>query len=202
MIIETSFDQGSPEWHDARIDSLGGTDIAKIITSKGERTKSRDDFVTEKASQIITRRSKPLFPTYEMKWGTEHEPQARKVFEFSEDIKLSECAMIFSNEKRNWHISPDGFNEELEVGWETKCPQLKEFIATKNGDKLPTKHKLQVQTSLALTGWNKWWFMSYFPGLKPFIIEVERDEALIKTIKVEIRMFHNDLYKLIEELKQ
>lgn len=201
MIIENSFNQHDPEWFDARLDSVGGTDISKIITTKGVRSSSREDFLIEKASQIITRKSKPVFQTYEMLWGTEHEPDARKKFEWDKGIELSECAMIFNDEKRNWHISPDGYNEDLKIGWEAKCPQLKEFIKTKEGNKLPTKHKLQVQTSLALTGWAKWWFMSYFPGLKPFMIEVERDEELIRTIQIEVRMFHNDLYKLIDELK-
>ena len=164
MIIETSFEQGTPEWNDARIDSIGGTDISKIITTKGKRSESRENFIVDKASQIITRKTKTLYPSYEFKWGHEYEPESRKAFEFIKEIELSQCAMIFNDEKRNWHISPDGYNEELKVGWETKCPQLKEFIATKEGNKLPTKHILQVQTSLALTGWDSWWFMSYFPG--------------------------------------
>ena len=201
MIIEDTFNQHDPEWFDARLDSIGGTGISKIITSKGERSKSREDFLTDKASQIITRKSKPIFPTYEMTWGAENEPNARKVFEFIKDIELSECAMIFNDDRRNWHISPDGYNEDLKVGFEVKCPQLKEFMKTKKEDKLPTKHILQVQTSLALTGWDSWWFMSYFPELKPFMIEVGRDEDLIRIIKIEVQMFINDLTKLINQVR-
>ena len=201
MIIENSFTQGSEEWHDARLDSIGGTDISKIITTKGKRSESREPLLIEKASQIISRKVKPLYQTYELRWGHDNEPKAREEFEFITDIELSQCAMIFNDDKRNWHISPDGYNEEKKVGWETKCPQLKEFMKTKKDNKLPTKHILQVQTSLAVTGWDSWWFMSYFPDLKPFMIEVGRDEPLIKTIKTEIIMFHNDLSILIEELK-
>jgi len=202
MIIENSFKQHDPEWLDARLDSIGGTDIPKIITTKGVRSGSRDDFIIDKASQIITRRTKSIYPSYEMLWGTEHEPAARRLFEWKKNIELSECAMIFSDEERNWHISPDGFNEPLKFGWEVKCPQLKEFRKTVEGGKLPTKHILQVQTSLALTGWDKWGFMSFFPGLKPFMIEVERDEKLIRIIQVEVRMFINDLTEYIEQIKQ
>jgi len=201
MIIENSFNQGEPEWHEAKLDSIGGTDISKIITTKGKRSESRENFLVEKASQIISRRSKPLYANYEMQWGNEHEPSARRLFEFRKSIPLSECAMIFNDEKRNWHISPDGFNEEKEVGYETKCPQLKEFMMTKKDNKLPTKHILQVQTSLAITGWPSWWFMSYFPGLKPFMVEVERDEDLIKIIKIEVRLFHKDLQELVKKIK-
>ena len=202
MIIENTFNQHDPEWYDARLDSVGGTDISKIITTKGVRSKSRDDFLLEKASQRITRKSKSVYPTYEMKWGNEYEPHARKIFEFVHGIKLSECAMIFADENRDWHISPDGYNEDLKLGWETKCPQLKEFQKTKKDGKLPTKHILQVQTSFALTGWDSWWFMSFFPKLKPFMIEVKRDERLIEIIKAEVKMFLRDLNELTERLRR
>lgn len=201
MIIENSFNQGEPEWHEARLDSIGGTDISKIITTKGKRSESRGQLLIDKASQHISRKSKPVYTTYEMQWGHDNEPIARRLFEFRKNIPLSECAMIFNDENRNWHISPDGYNGEKEIGYEVKCPQLKEFMKTKSENKLPTKHILQVQTSLALTGWESWWFMSYFPGLKPFMIEVKRDEDLIKTIKVEVIMFHNELGRLIEQIK-
>lgn len=201
MIIEKSFNQGDKEWHDAKLDSIGGTDISRIITTKGKRSESREQLLIDKASQAISRKSKPVYTTYEMQWGLDNEPNARSLFEFRKNIKLSECAMIFNDEKRNWHISPDGFNDDLKVGFEVKCPQLKEFMKTKKENKLPTKHILQVQTSLALTGYKSWWFMSYFPGLKPFMIEVERDEALIKTIKIEVALFHKDLEKLMESIQ-
>ena len=202
MIIETSFEQGDPLWHKARLKSIGGTGISKIITSKGERSKSRDDYLIDKASQIITGQKKQVFQSYEMLWGHTYEPEARSLFEFIHGIELSQCAMIFNDDSKRWHISPDGFNEYLKMGWETKCPQLKEFEKTVDGGKLPTKHILQVQSSLALTKWERWWFMSFFPGLKPFIIEVKRDERLISIIRAEVNLFLKDLDTHIEKLKQ
>lgn len=201
MIIETSFEQGSDKWHDARLRSIGGTGIAKLITTKGERSKSREDYLTEKASQAITGKRKKIFQTYEMEWGHTYEPDSRDVFELVNGIKLDQCAMIFFDETKSWHISPDGVNLDKKIGFETKSPQLKEFIATKKGNKLPTKHILQVQTSLALTGFDTWYFQSYFPELKPFTIKVARDEALIKIIKAEVKIFLRDLNNLIKELK-
>lgn len=201
MIIETGFNQGDPLWHKARMQSVGGTGTSKIITTKGVRSKSRKDYLLEKASQRITGKSKPLFETYEMRWGDFYEPKARSLFEFVMEIELSQCAMIFADGKKDSHISPDGINLDKEIGFETKCPQLKEFEATVDGNKLPTKHILQIQSSLALTGWEKWYFMSYFPGLKSFIIPVSRDEELIKIIKAEINIFNRDLEKLIIKLK-
>lgn len=202
MIIEQSFGQGTPKWEDARLDSIGGTGLKSIITnSTGERSKSRDNYLEEKAGNIISRDTKPFFQTWEMKWGHKYEPEARKNFEFIKDLYVDTCAMIFFDESKTWHVSPDFFNRELRFGGEIKCPQLKEFRKTKKNNKLPTKHILQCQAGLALTGFDGWWFMSYFPGLEPFIVWVERDEDLIKIIKAEVRIFLRDLNNLIKELK-
>lgn len=202
MIIETGFNQGSIKWHNARIDSLGGTGLSKIITNKNaERSDSRPGYLEEKAGDIISRNPKHIYQTWEMKWGHKYEPEARRLFELVKSEKVDTCAMIFLDESRTWHISPDFFNEEQRFGGEIKCPQIKEYRRTIKANKLPTKHILQCQAGLALTGWDYWKFMTYFPGLKPFIINVERDESLIKIIKAEVRIFLRDLNNLIEELK-
>lgn len=202
MIIERSFDQGSPEWHEARIDSVGGTGISKIITNgKLERSKSRDDYLLTKAGAIISRETGPTFQAWEMKWGHKYEPEAREVFSFAYDIEIETCAMIFFDDTKSWHISPDGFNSDRRIGLEIKCPQLKEFKHTIDGGKVPTKHFLQCQTGLALTGYDNWYFVSYFPGLKPFIRKVDRDESAIKIIKAEVKIFLKDLQKLIKEMQ-
>lgn len=202
MIIETSFNQGDQQWHDYRIDSVGGTGLSKIITNKkAERSGSRDGFLEEKAGDIISRDPEPTYQSWPMKWGHKYEPVAREQFELIEEVNVSTCAMIFFDDSRNWHISPDFFNLEKRFGGEIKCYQLKAFRKCKKDNKLPTKHILQVQAGLALTGWDYWWFVSYFPGLSPFICKVERDEGLIKIIKAEVRIFLRDLNNLIEELK-
>ena len=201
MIIENSFKQGDEKWHKARLNSVGGTGISKIITSTGKRSKSREKYLYEKASQSLTGQSKPLFKTYEMQWGTDHEAEARDLFAFSKDVEVSECAMVWLDEDKKHHISPDGLMLDLQEGLEIKCPQLQTHDDYLESGKLPTQYKLQVQTSLALTGWEVWHFLSYFPGVKPFFLEVQRDEELIKIIKVEIKLFLKDLQQLIKKLE-
>lgn len=201
MIIEASFEQGTTEWHEARLKSIGGTDIEKIITSTGKPSKQRESFLYDKASQIITGRCKPIFETYEMKWGHEYEPEARVLFQAIMGIKTKQCAMIFEDENRNNHVSPDGIVPELRIGLEIKCPQLKAHHEYLQKQTVPTKYKLQIQKSLAITGWLQWYFVSYFPGIKPLIIPVERDEELITTIKAETSAFLVDLNNLLTELR-
>jgi hypothetical protein len=202
MIIENSFEQGDPLWHEARIDSVGGTGLPKIVTAvSNEPSASREAYLLEKAGDIISRDPKPTFQSWEMRWGHKYEPSARELFSFAHGVEVETCAMIFNDDLRRWHISPDFYNEKLRFGGEIKCPQLKEFRKCKKENKLPTKHILQCQAGLALTGFDTWKFMSYFPNLEPFFITVDRDEQLIKIIKVEVKMFLEDLDELINKLR-
>jgi hypothetical protein len=53
-----------------------------------------------------------------------------------------------------------------------------------------------------VTGYKAWWFVSYYPGLKPLILKIERDEALIKEIRIEVELFVQDLKKLVKKIKE
>lgn len=200
MIIENSFEQGSKEWEIARVNSIGGTDLSSILrNSDGERSDSRPNFLIEKAGDILSQDPKPNFQSWEMRWGHKYEPKARQLFEMLHGVDVKTCAMIFNDELRQWHISPDFYFTNQ--GGEIKCYQLKAFKKCVKDNKLPTKHNLQIQGGLALTGWDCWWFMAYFPTLKPFIIKVERDEPMIKKIKAEVRIFIDELNHEVEELR-
>jgi hypothetical protein len=41
---------------------------------------------------------------------------------------------------------------------------------------LPAKYRPQVHFSMAITGIQTWFFMSYFPGLRPLILPVHWDD--------------------------
>ena len=202
MIIENSFSQGDKEWYDARIDSVGGTGLSKIITNvSANRSASRAEYLIEKAGDIISRNPRPSYSSWEMKWGLKYEAAAREMFSFIMGLEVKTCAMIFYNEKRNWHISPDFYNDDLKFGGEIKCYQLKGFLEVQKKNKMPSKHNLQIQAGLALTGWDYWYFVVYFPNLIPLIFKIERDEALIKIIKAEVNIFNKELEALIKKLK-
>jgi len=43
--------------------------------------------------------------------------------------------------------------------------------------------------------------MSYYPGLKPLIIRVERDEKFLKVLKVELELFVRELTEVIKKIR-
>jgi|GEM_PF-3286203 len=203
MIIENSFLQGTPEWNTARINSVGGTGLSKIITNvSAERSKSRRAYLVTKAGDIISRDPEPTYSSWSMKWGIKYEPEARETFAFVKGVEVKTCAMIFANDKKNWHVSPDFYNDNLRWGGEIKCYQLEGFLECEARGRMPSKHNLQIQAGLALTGWDYWWFVAYFPNLAPLIFKIERDEKLIKIITAEVNIFNRELTDLVKKLKQ
>jgi len=60
--------------------------------------------------------------------------------------------------------------------------------------KLPSDYRYQVQGQLFVTGLSYCDFMSFVPGMKPFIIKVDPEPELFETFKER-------LDKLIEDVK-
>jgi hypothetical protein len=67
--------------------------------------------------------------------------------------------------------------------------------------KLPTDYSRQIQGSMLITGFKTWHFFSYHPGMKPFILEVKRDEEFIGKLKKELDSFCLELANTIRKLK-
>lgn len=192
--------QGTDAWHALRVGSPGASSMDKIITSQGKRSGQRQAYMYQLAGEIIVGEKTETYRNATMDRGSELEAEAREVFEFLHG-PVEQCGVIYPDERKLWHISPDGFQSEKEQGLEIKSPLLHTHCEYLDKGKLPTKYVVQVQTSLACTGWDVWYFMSYYPGLKSLIIPVERDEKLIPLILEAVEEFCADLHDLVERLQ-
>jgi len=67
--------------------------------------------------------------------------------------------------------------------------------------KLPIDYFCQVQFSLYVTERASWWFMSHYPGIKPFMVEVYRDEKWISKMEIELTLFNDQLEDMVRQLK-
>jgi hypothetical protein len=59
----------------------------------------------------------------------------------------------------------------------------------------------QVFGQLLVTGRKYVDFFSYFPGIKPLLIRVERDDKFITILETELKLFCEDLKKIVAKLK-
>jgi len=197
IIIEG--DQGTPEWMALRVGSPGASGMDKIISSTGKVSTQRQKYLYQMAGEIITGEKAESYQNAHMARGIELEPEAREMFEFVHG-PVEQCAVIYQDERRFWHVSPDGIMPEQRAGLEIKCPSLPVHVEYLDKGKLPTAYKIQVQASMMVTGWQAWWFVSYYPGMKPLILKIERDEDLIQKIQDAVEKFCEDLKKLVGKI--
>ena len=200
MIIERSVIQGEPEWMALRVANPGVSNFDKIITSTGKASTQRQKYLFQLAGEALIGAKEESYNNAAMTRGTELEPKARKLFEFTKGLKVEEVGMCYPDELKRYHASPDGIMDEDKKGLEIKCPLLATHVEYLSGGKLPTKYKCQVQGSLMVTDYNSWYFMSFYPGIKPLIVEVERDEKLISIMKEAVEEFCFDLAELVKKL--
>ena len=191
--------QGSDEWMALRIGNPGASGFSNIITSTGKLSTSRQKYLYKLAGEIITGEKPESFKSAAMLRGNELESEGREVFEFVHG-PVEQCGIIYPDHSTDYHISPDGYMPDKLEGLEIKCPGLPVAVEYLDKGQLPTEYKIQVQGSLMVTEYRAWWFMSYYPGLKPLILKIERDEALIKQIREAVELFCLDLKKLVERL--
>lgn len=200
-IIIDSYKQGEPEWFLARLGNPGASSISKIITNKGDRSKQADDYMYELAGELITGVKAETYTNATMQRGIELEGEARALFEVITDIEVRQVAVVYKDEQRKIHVSPDGLIGN-NAGLELKNPMIKTHVKYLLKNKLPSEYFSQIQMSLYVCEREYWFFMSYYPGIKPLIIKVSRDEEFIERLKVALDSFCLELIMTVKKLRK
>jgi len=200
MIIEKSFPQYSDQWFEARLGNPGASSIKKIITSQGKISKTREDYLYEMAAERVRGKADEGFQSKAMEEGNRREAEARGFFELTHNVEIQEVAMVYKDERKLWHISPDGLIGEDE-GIEIKNPLAKTHAKYLIKGTLPSDYFVQIQSSLFTSERKYWWFLSYVDGMIPFELKVERDEEFIEKMEKALEDFCVDLAALVEKLK-
>lgn len=188
MIIHEDLIQGSEEWFQVRKGRATASQAKLVLTPTGKLSASRIKYCWKLAAECVVDDPMEFMGNKFTEWGNDHEPEARSLFEESRGINVHEVGFC-TREDGVIGFSPDGLikdNDGINGKWagglEIKCPSRDKHVEYVMSGGLPDEYKLQVHWSLAASGLNYWWFMSYFPGLNPFIIMVERD-SFTETVK-------------------
>lgn len=196
-------EQGSDAWKDARCARVTASRIKDILAKvKSGEAASRANY----RAQIVAERAsgKPQdddFFSKEMRWGVENEPYARAAYEMATGTMVHQVGMVVHPKDPRCAASPDGV-----VGWdgknepegliEAKCPLTKNHLAYIKSGIVPPEYQGQILWQLAVTG-AKWCdFVSFdprlvgkFEPLQLYICRMERDEARIRDIEMEVERF-------------
>lgn len=199
MPIIVECEQRSEEWLSACCGNVGASSIDKIITTKGEPSKQRTEYMMTLAAERITGKQEVGFTSQAMLNGIEREAEARTLFEMAHGVEIRQVGLVYKDDRKLCHCSPDGLIEETD-GWEVKCPMSKTHIKYLLENKLPTEYFCQVQFSLYVSEREYWWFMSHYAGLKPLMLKCGRDEKWIERCEKELNSFNEELDEMVKKL--
>lgn len=192
--------QGTPEWFAAKCGIPSASNFDKIITTKGEPSKSATKYMYQLAAERVTGRSEESYTNVAMERGKETEAEARNLYEMLHDVKIEQVGFCYPDEARTCGASPDGLIGKDGL-IEIKCPMAFASVGYILEGVLPTDYIQQVQGQLYVTG-RKWLdFLSYYPGLRPMIVRVQRDDKFIALLQQVLNNFCAELEKITEKIR-
>ena len=193
--------QGTPEWLAARLGIPTASGFDRIITTKGEPSKQAQKYMYQLAAERITGAKEEGYQNGVMQRGMEMEAEARAMYEFITGNEVKTVGVCYPDEKKAYGCSPDGLvNSDGLV--EIKCPTSPVHVAYLLSGELPAEYFQQVQGQLLVTGRKYVDFFSFYPGIKPLLVRVDRDEIFIKALDAELRVFCKKLDEVTKKLKE
>ena len=194
--------QGTPEWHAERVGKPSASCFDKIVTPKGVPSKSAQKYIYQLAGERLTGKKEEGYTNSNMERGIQMESEARSFYEIVNGVEVKEVGFCYPNEDKLYGCSPDGLVGE-DGGLEIKCPLISTHIGYMlDNSVLLADYFQQVQGSLLVTD-RKWWdLISYYPGLNPVIIRVNRDVAFINELKAQLTLFCRDVEAITKKLKE
>ena len=202
MII-SEFKQLSDEWFCERAGLPTASNFDKIVTSKGEPSKQAKKYMYQLAGECITGQKEESYTNSAMQRGIELEDEARSLYEIATGYSVETVGLCWKDDKKLVGASPDGLindPEGVEGCLEIKCPSMAVHVEYLLADKLPTAYFQQVHGQMYVTGALYCSFVSYYPGMKPLIYRVERDEEFMGKLESELDKFCNELKETTRRL--
>lgn len=187
MII-LDVEQGTQPWLDARLGIPTASAFSNILTPTFKASGSQAGYLGTLLAEYIKGEQQEQFSSKWTERGHDLEPSARMMYAALSGNEVEQVGMVYKTEAKDRSCSPDGLIERVR-GLEIKCPKLANHIGYRLAGELPKQYKPQVHGAMYICDIDQWDFMSYHPEDEPFLITVERDEAIDKAISKELDAF-------------
>ncbi len=199
--IITSFEQGSPEWHQARIGSIGGSSIGKAV-AKGEG-KVRKQLLYDMTGEILSGEKKDGFHNIHTENGLKYEDEARSLYAFRNDVEVEQIAMF--RDGLHKHASPDGIvGTDGMIEIKTVIPSV--YVESKLTGKIPTAYRKQILWGLKRSGRSFCDYIVYCPYVKDIdpllVIRLTRDEKEIAELEAGADEFISEMLAMVDRMRQ
>lgn len=192
-------DQGSDEWFEARVGSIGGSTISSVVA--GGQGKMRKNLMYRLIGEILSGVKYEGYSNQDMERGILEEPDARNLYEMMRDVEVEKIGLVKATDHK--HFSPDGFiGTDGIVEIKSAIPSIHvERILT---DKIEGNYIKQMTWGLHVCE-RKWVdFVSYSPLIADRPLWVKRyewDEKLIKQLNEGADKFIGEMILLIKKIK-
>ncbi len=200
MEVFDNVEQNTNEWLALRAGIPTASVFEEVTAKKGPRggiPKGRQTLLWKLAGEILTGEPMEHYVNADMERGHEREAEASDLYAFLRDVEPVQVGFIRNG---NCGCSPDRFISDdglLEIKNAAPHIQIERLL---NGT-LPSEHKAQCQGQLMVSQ-RRWVdFMSNCRGLPPLIIRVERDEAYIAGLKIDVDEFVDELDALVAKIR-
>jgi len=191
-------EQGSEAWLQARSGIVTASEFTNVMMTPGPRgglPAGREKYMRRLVGELITGKPEDTYRSKDMERGQEMEAEAREHYAYLKDAKPVRIGFV-----KNFGAgaSPDslmGDDGLLEI--KTNKPsvliEIHESCTVPGNSIIPSEHIDQVQGQLWITQ-RKWCdYFCYWPGMKPYLVRVPRDERRIAELKVGVTRFLAEL---------
>ena len=192
MKIHRDIEQQSLEWQMIRAGKVTSSEMDRLVSAKKFEVKKGEGpatYLYEKLAEAWTGAPLPSKSVFAMDQGTILEEYARPAFTLETGMDVETVGFIATDDDRAG-CSPDGLLLGASCGLEIKCPEIQTHMKYLCEGKLPDDYILQVQGSLWVTKFPRWFFMSYRRRLPPLILEIEPDDVIQEAISEAVSGFY------------
>ena len=200
-------DQHSSEWFSARLGKVTASKVKDVMAKGrgGAPSSTRQNYMMQLLCERLTGKREEGFTSSAMARGTELEPVARSAYEIDKGVMTSETGLILHPKIEGFGASPDGLVGERGM-LEIKCPNTATHVFTMQSGKHDPQYEWQMFAQLACADRDWVDFVSFDDRLPDELqyacFRLERDEARIRQMETEIKLFLEELAELEHEMRE
>ncbi len=198
--------QGTLEWTKLHFGIPTASGLDNLLTPEFELRKGElpKTYVYKKVAEKL--QGRPLIDlsasSFMLEQGMIVEEEARPWYELEYEKHVRQVGFITTDDGK-FGCSPDGIIEgqsSCDFGIEIKSPAAHTHVKYLVNGVLPKEYAVQVLSSMFVTGFRKWIFVSYRRGFPALVLEIQRDEKAMSMIRAAINQFHADFDRAMERI--
>lgn len=197
-----SCDQGSADWYRARLGRPTASCFDKIITSRGEPSRSAMTYMYRLLAERLLKESMDD-QIGRVEWaerGREQEPHAMAHYEYTHRCELEQVGFVLSADGR-YGCSPDrliaGRNEAVECKAPAPWTHLRYLMEGPGAD-----YRVQVQGQLLVGGFDSVTFFSFHACMPSFELVALPDKKFQAHLRAALNVFCDSLDRMEERARE